>query len=61
MKKLLVLAVLSVVFLNAEFKNIKTNISKKCSDFETKLEKCNSLLNNHQRRMCRLNLFAKCK
>ncbi|EAK2147782.1 hypothetical protein BG753_04775 [Campylobacter coli] len=36
-----------------------------CANYEQELKKCNSLKNSHEnsheRKMCRLGLFAKCK
>lgn len=32
-----------------------------CENYKQELEKCNSLKNLHERKMCRLGLFSKCK
>ncbi|EHY1216261.1 hypothetical protein K1348_000382 [Campylobacter coli] len=32
-----------------------------CVNYEQELKKCNSLKNSHERKMCRLGLFAACK
>lgn len=61
MKKMVVLFVCTLGFLNADFKKVDTYNNKYCFDFKEKLRKCNSLPTNYQRQMCRLNLFAVCK
>ncbi|MBT0857167.1 hypothetical protein KJQ62_00440 [Campylobacter coli] len=50
LKMILILSMLSsFVFANS------------CVYYEQELKKCNSLKNSHEKKMCRLGLFAKCK
>ncbi|MBK1963538.1 hypothetical protein [Campylobacter novaezeelandiae] len=46
MKKIVVLLVCTLGFLNADFKKVDTYNNKYCFDFKEKLRKCNSLLTN---------------